>query len=143
MTTLSFLVKQQVFSEYWSTRKLELQYIPMKWNAKYLTQDIYICYVAESFCKGSGCHSWLNSHINNLPISTYRTTGLLFHIKYGLYEYDCWHNNKEEYLQVKTKQMLICVSLLFIISMGFATCFDLWLGHHQASSMTYKPSYLN
>lgn len=95
----------------------------MKWNSKYPTQDICICYVVESFRKGSSCHSWLNSHINNLPISTSHITGLLFHIKYSLYEYDRWHDNKEQYLRVKTKQMLVYISLIYY-KHGF--CYMFW-----------------
>jgi hypothetical protein len=38
--------------------------------------------------------------------------------------------------------MLWCL-LVFYCKQVYATCFDLYLGHHQANSMKHKLSYLN
>jgi hypothetical protein len=38
--------------------------------------------------------------------------------------------------------MLWCLLLLYC-NQVYATCFDLYLGHHQANSIKHKLSYLN
>jgi hypothetical protein len=57
------------------------------------------------------------------------------------YGHDCQHNNKVEYRRVKTKTDAD-MSYLFNTSMDFllhVSTYD--LGHHQAPSMIYNPSY--
>jgi hypothetical protein len=54
-------------------------------------------------------------------------------------ELDRQHNKRKDIFKVETKQMLWCLLLVYCKQV-YATCFDLYLGHHQANSINHELS---